>query len=176
MQNSPEIVRQKSQLSLFLLTSVLFAMNRVCSLARVAPGRQAFLPTVCRSFSSETSQAVQSERTLDDLPSAPSHLGASTSASSSAQHAFNGASAERRRRLRELSSPVYAPDMERKDMIDRIVRVDHSGEYSAVQIYRGQVCFAASFARVSLRSCAHRLQLAVLQGTAEYPLIEVRFL
>ncbi len=68
---------------------------------------------------------------------------ASNVAADTAQHAFKGASAERRKRLRELSSPVYAEDHERKAMVDRIVRVDHSGEYSAVQIYRGQVSSSA---------------------------------
>jgi len=111
-----------------------------------------------RAFASSSAQTMHSLTDADAIiPPVPAleeagssqAVDASSASTSPAQHAFKGASAERRRRLRELSSPIYAPDMERKDMIDRIVRVDHSGEYSAVQIYRGQVCISR-FDRVSV--------------------------
>lgn len=60
-------------------------------------------------------------------------------AAGSGHYAFHGASEERKKRLRELSSPGQAPDSERKQLIDEIIRIDHAGEYGAVQIYKGQV-------------------------------------
>ncbi|CAE7940572.1 COQ7, partial [Symbiodinium sp. KB8] len=87
------------------------------------------------------------------LARAASSAATSTSApAASGQYAFGAASAERRARLRLLSSPLFSDDKERKALVDEIVRIDHAGEYGAVQIYRGQ--------------------LAALQGTKEYPLIQ----
>lgn len=48
--------------------------------------------------------------------------------------------AKRRSKKEAATGPRYLPgDLEGRDLIDRIVRVDHAGEYGATRIYAGQL-------------------------------------
>ena len=63
------------------------------------------------------------------------------------------------------STPPMPGESAQKRRIDEMIRVDHAGEYGAVQIYRGQ---RAVFDRIESRSHAARLIAGMEEGEREH--------